>query len=89
MSLSLIAQRTEGYSGGNLMLNASAAVEEARTEADRRGAPIPIGDAHLRAGLKSVRRITDEWFDSFRNVVEFANTNGQYDDLADYLRTRQ
>jgi len=89
LSLSRIAQRTEGYSGADLMLIARAAVEEAMTEAARRGAPIPIGDAHLRAGLKSVRRSTDEWFDSARNFVEFANTNGQYDDLADYLRTRR
>lgn len=89
LSLSRIAQRTEGYSGADLMLIARAAVEEAMTEAARRGAPIPIGDTHLRAGLKSVRRSTDEWFDSARNFVEFANTNGQCDDLADYLRTRR
>lgn len=89
LSLSKAARVTDGYSGADLMLIARAAVEEAMTEAARRGSPIPIGNAHLDAGLKSVRRSTDDWFESARNFVEFANTNGQYDDLAAYMRTRQ
>ncbi|WP_222932965.1 hypothetical protein [Nocardia yunnanensis] len=32
---------------------------------------------------------TTPWFESARNVVEFANTDGTYDDLAAYMRTRK
>jgi hypothetical protein len=43
----------------------------------------------LTAALKEVRPSTGAWFATARNVAEFANEHGEYDELLTYLkRTR-
>jgi hypothetical protein len=36
-----------------------------------------------------MRPSTSQWFDLARNVVEFGNRDGAYDDLAKYMRRRR
>ncbi len=40
----------------------------------------------LEAALAEVRPSLRPWFETARNVVTFANTSGDYDDLRDYMR---
>ena len=40
----------------------------------------------LYAALHEVRPSTGPWFDSARNVVQFANVDGTYDELKAYMK---
>jgi hypothetical protein len=40
----------------------------------------------LEAALREVRPSTTPWFDSARNVVQFANQDGTYDELREWMR---
>jgi hypothetical protein len=46
-----------------------------------------MGDVDV--ALAQIKPSTGPWFDTARNVVEFANGDGTYDDLANYLRRRK
>jgi hypothetical protein len=43
----------------------------------------------LKAAAREVRPSTGLWFSTARNVAEFANEHGEYDDLAAYLKRRR
>jgi hypothetical protein len=42
----------------------------------------------LEAAVRDVRPSTGPWFDIARNVTQFSNSDGTYDDLLAYLRTK-
>jgi hypothetical protein len=48
-----------------------------------------IGQADLEAAARDVRPSIGPWLDTARNVAEFANEGGVYDDLLAYLRRRR
>jgi hypothetical protein len=48
-----------------------------------------IGQADLEAAVRDVRPSIGPWLDTARNVAEFANEGGAYDDLLAYLRRRR
>ena len=39
--------------------------------------------------LKQVRPSAGPWFSSARNIVEYGNRDGQYDDLAAYMKANK
>lgn len=55
-------------------------------EGARTGTMRWIGMADLERSLGEVRPSTGPWFTSARNVVEFANVDGAYDELRDWMR---
>ncbi|RUM67536.1 MAG: ATP-binding protein [Sulfurospirillum sp.] len=44
-----------------------------------------ITQEHLLQIIKDTKKTTKEWFGMAKNVVEYANSNGFYDDLKEYL----
>jgi hypothetical protein len=52
------------------------------------GAARPLTTADLGAALHEVRPSTGPWLDVARNVAQYANDGGVFDDLAAFLRTR-
>ncbi|MEJ7845432.1 MAG: ATP-binding protein [Acidimicrobiales bacterium] len=84
-----VAERTDGCSGADLRLVCQGAVERAMADAVRTGTPLPVAQHHLDAAAKEVRPSAGPWFESARNVAQFANVDGQYDDLLAYLRSRR
>jgi hypothetical protein len=44
--------------------------------------------ADVDAATAQIRPSTGPWFETARNVVDFANNDGTYDELAKYLRRR-
>ncbi|AIY45745.2 hypothetical protein [Mycolicibacterium fortuitum] len=46
----------------------------------------PVQMADIEAALEQIRPSTGPWFETARNVVEFSNRDGTYDDLAKYMR---
>jgi hypothetical protein len=45
--------------------------------------------ADIDAAIAQLRPSAGPWFDTARNVVEFGNTDGTYDELAKYMRRRK
>ncbi|MDP9904710.1 ATP-binding protein [Arthrobacter bambusae] len=81
-----IAARTEGYSGADLIHLVDSAAERALADSLARGDVIPIGMDHVAGVLPEIKPSTRAWMDSARNVVDFANGSGLYDELADFFK---
>lgn len=89
LDLKALAGRTEGCSGADLTLLCETATELAMEQAIDSGEIRPMGMAHFKAAIKSVRRSTEAWFETARNYALYANEGGVYDELLDYLRGRK
>jgi SpoVK/Ycf46/Vps4 family AAA+-type ATPase len=86
VNLSAIAQRTEGYSGADLMAIVEAAGERAITDALKTGHVRPITDNDLDEAMKGVKASINEWLQVAQNYVMYSNPSGFYDDVAEYLK---
>jgi len=84
-----LARASEGMSGADLRLVCEEAAELALGEAIRTGTVQPITTEQLRSAVVSTRPSTESWLESARNHVRYANTAGEYDELAAYLRQRR
>jgi SpoVK/Ycf46/Vps4 family AAA+-type ATPase len=89
IGLAKLAGRTEGYSGADLAHLCDTAAESALADALRTGAVRPIGMPDLERALAEVKPSTSAWFETARNVAQFANEGGAYDDLLAYLKSRR
>ncbi len=86
VDLADLARRTDGYSGADLRLVCDLAAERVLEMSMSRGEMRPIRTEDLRAALAETRSTTRSWFETARNYVRFANADGEYDDVAGYLR---
>lgn len=89
LDLRAVAARTERYSGADLAHLIDSAAEHAIEDAVRTGQARPIRAPDLHQALREVRPSTDAWFQTARNVVLFANSDGSYDELRDYMRAQK
>ena len=80
---------THGFSGADLTHLATTAAELAMSDSITSVELRPIGMQDLRATLAEVKPSTGPWLQSARNVVDFANADGSYDDLKNYLEAKQ
>lgn len=83
-----LAAQTEGYSGADLAHLVDSAAELALEDSIRSGQPRGIGMPEFKRALRDVKPSSGSWFDTARNVAQFAN-DGTYDDLVTYLRARR
>ncbi len=86
IDLRRLAKATEGYSGADVAHVCETASEHALLDGVRTGNARMIGMEDLEAALKEVHPSTGPWFDSARNVVQFANEDGTYNELRDWMR---
>jgi SpoVK/Ycf46/Vps4 family AAA+-type ATPase len=89
VDLARIAKLTDGYSGADLAYVCEAAAEQALVDSARSGAPRMIEMPDLEAAIRGVKPSIGPWLETARNVAQFANEGGTYDDLLDYLRARR
>jgi SpoVK/Ycf46/Vps4 family AAA+-type ATPase len=89
LDLEPLARATEGYSGADIAYVCNLAAEAAMLDSARTGSTRPLRTADLAAAVKQVRPSIGAWLDTARNVVQFANEDGSYDELAAYLRRRK
>jgi SpoVK/Ycf46/Vps4 family AAA+-type ATPase len=89
IDLGKVAARTDGLSGADLAHVCESATQLALAESMRTGEVRPVTMRDIEAALSQIRPSTGPWFDVARNVVEFNNGDGTYDDLAKYLRRRK
>ncbi len=89
VDLKPLAKRTEGYSGADLAHVCETAAERAMTDSIRSGHVRGIRQDDLQAAIAEVRPSTGPWLEVARNVAQFANESGTYDDLLAYLKKRR
>jgi ATP-dependent 26S proteasome regulatory subunit len=86
INLDRIVKATEHFSGADLAHVCTTAAERALALSMRDGRLHALTTKDLEAAVKEIRPSTGPWFATARNVVAFANTDGEYDDLSAYLR---
>lgn len=89
IDLGRLAKRTDGYSGADLAYVCEAAAERALLDSARTGTARMITQEDLVAAVDEVRPSVGPWLETARNVAQFANDNGTYDELLAYLRKRR
>lgn len=89
IDLGELARRTDGYSGADLAHVCETGAERALLDSARSGTPRMIEMADLLGALEEVRPSIGPWLDTARNVAQFANEDGTYDELLGYLRKRR
>jgi SpoVK/Ycf46/Vps4 family AAA+-type ATPase len=86
VNLDRIVRLTEHFSGADLAHVCTTAAERALALSMRDGRLHALTTKDLEAAVREIRPSTGPWFATARNVVAFANTDGEYDDLSAYLR---
>jgi SpoVK/Ycf46/Vps4 family AAA+-type ATPase len=81
-----LAKRTHGYSGADLAHLCETAAERALLDSVSTGKPRMIEMGDLDAALEEVKPSIGSWLNTARNVVEFSNADGSYDELRSYLK---
>jgi SpoVK/Ycf46/Vps4 family AAA+-type ATPase len=84
-----VAKRTDGFSGADIAHVCDTATQLAMADSLRSGQVRPVRMNDVEAALAQIRPSAGPWFDTARNVVEFANGDGTYDELATYLRRKK
>ena len=85
---SLVAQ-TNGFTGADLAHLVDSAAEFAMMDSLRTGTVRMMTMQDFANALKQVRPSAGPWFSSARNIVEYGNRDGQYDDLAAYMKANK
>lgn len=84
-----VAQNTEGFSGADIRLLIDEATELAMEDSVKAGDVKPITNAHLDRARHGMRPSTSAWFEQAKTVATFANSDGAYDELLDFMRGRR
>jgi SpoVK/Ycf46/Vps4 family AAA+-type ATPase len=86
IDLKALAKRTHGYSGADLAHICETAAERALLDSVASGKARMIGMRDMLDALDEVKPSIGAWLNTARNVVEFSNVDGTYDDLRKYLK---
>ena len=81
-----LVQRTNGFTGADLAHLVDSAVEYAMMDSVRTGNVRMVTMQDFRRALEQIRPSAGPWFVTARNIVEYGNREGQYDDLAKYMK---
>ena len=84
-----LVKQTDGFSGADLAHLVDTATQLALEASARSGAMQPITMRELNTALAEVRPSTGAWLQTARNVAEFGNDHGEYDELLAYLKRRR
>lgn len=80
-----LSSQMEHFSGADIRQVVEQAVERAVADAIRSGDLRPVNHTDFKISLKARRPTTMEWLRRSRNYVNFANKDGYYDDLQQFL----
>lgn len=84
LDLAKIIERTPGFSGADLAALVDTASDFAIDDSAG-GSIVPLNDRHLAEALHEVRASTGEWLGQASSYSQYANQDGLYDDLRDFL----
>jgi SpoVK/Ycf46/Vps4 family AAA+-type ATPase len=84
-----VVKRTEHFSGADIAHVCDSAAELALEDSITSGVVRPITMRDVDQALKEVKPSTGPWLQDARNVVAYANEDGRFDELRDYLKERR
>jgi SpoVK/Ycf46/Vps4 family AAA+-type ATPase len=88
VDLKALAGQTPMFSGADLRALVERGVDRVIDEALASGGEPPLSMQHLSAALPTVKPSTLDWLHRVRSYIEFANQSERYDDVAEYLRSK-
>ncbi|HEX4225392.1 MAG TPA: ATP-binding protein [Pseudonocardiaceae bacterium] len=86
IDIKALAKRTHGYSGADLAHICETAAERSLLDSVSTGKARMIEMGDMVAALGEVKPSIGAWLNTARNVVEFSNVDGSYDELRKYLK---
>lgn len=86
IDLGYLVQRTNGFTGADLAHLVDSAVEYAMMDSLRTGNVRMVTMQDFLRALEQIRPSAGPWFVTARNIVEYGNREGEYDDLAEYMK---
>jgi transitional endoplasmic reticulum ATPase len=89
LDLKRLARQTPLYSGADLEALVNRAIDVAIDEALEHGTDRPLGAADFESAVAGMRPSTLEWLATARNYVEFANRDGSYDEVMNFLVSKE
>ena len=89
IDLGVLVRQTNGFTGADLGHLVDSAAEFAMMDSLRTGTVRMMTMQDFANALKQVRPSAGPWFSSARNIVEYGNRDGQYDDLAAYMKANK
>ena len=89
IDLGRLARNSDGLTGADIAGVCEQATEAALAESMRTGEVRMITMRDLQRVLRRARPSCGAWFSSARNVVAYANNDGEYDDLRRYMAARK
>jgi SpoVK/Ycf46/Vps4 family AAA+-type ATPase len=89
LDLNRLAKETDGYSGADLARLCEVATRTALADAAATGKIRPVLMSDLDQARNQSKSTTGEWLVTARNAATFANLDGTYDDLEEYLKRRR
>lgn len=89
VELRRIVKATDGFSGADLKHLCDTASERALLDSARSGTARMIEQRDMDGALREVRPSTGPWMQTARNVAQFANDDGEYDDLLAWLKQKR
>jgi transitional endoplasmic reticulum ATPase len=84
-----LAKQTPLFSGADLEALVERAIDLVIDDALDSGEERPLTTSDLEHALAGMRASTLEWIATARNYVEFANQGGRYDEVAEFLVSRE
>lgn len=86
IDLKRLGRATEGFSGADIAHVCETASERALLDSARSGQVRLIGMPDVEAALREVRPSIGAWMETARNVVLFADADGTYAELRNYMK---
>lgn len=80
-----LVESTEGFSGADMVEICDAAAKSAMGDSLILGEARNITDDDIRIARSATTSTVGAWFESARPVVQFANSDGTFDDVAAYM----
>jgi transitional endoplasmic reticulum ATPase len=84
-----VAKKTPLFSGADISALVERAVDRVIDDALEQGDERPLVTADFDAALAGMRPSTLEWLATARNYVDFANQGGRYDEVKEFLVSRE
>ena len=84
-----LVERTEGYSGADLAHICATAAERALLDSAKTGTARMIEMHDMEAALAEVQPSIGPWLQTAKNVAQYGNEDGRYDELLAYMRKRK
>lgn len=84
-----LAQHTDNWSGADIKHACESAAELAMENSMKSGKIEPITMRELKQALKEITPSIRSWMETARNYAVYANQDGTYSELADFLRAKK